>query len=138
MQCGRGLAVAGLTLGILGVVIWTGIGGLASFVVIASSAPRAALHDFADNIGSGNVVAAAAECDAVITPAQLDGLRTYIVPFGTYIGLTCTGANIRATSAGETCELSGRIRFSSGNHFFNAVLIKNATGIWKMYAFHIY
>ena len=135
---GRGLAIAGLTLGIVGTVGWGAVGCLSLFIITGSAAPRAVLHDFAHHLASGNIPAAAAECDASILPSQLATLRTKIVPFGSYIDLTCTNVYLGVESTGRDCKVAGVMSFSSGSHRFNAVLIQDVAGKWKIQGFHVY
>ncbi len=134
---GRGMAIAGLVLGIIGTVMWLGGGTMAGMLISASSAPRAVLHDFASKVVSGDDTGALAESDPIITRDGLAQLRTFVAPFGAYSDLTCYSVNISVTPAGERCEMGGVMHFASGDHAFTATLIKAATGGWKMYGFHV-
>jgi len=134
---GRGIAIAGLVLGICGVVMWAGVGAFIGFLIVASEAPRAVARDFVTKVTGNDIAAALAICDPSLSASGLETLHKYIVPFGAYVDQTCTGVYLRSIPAGERCDLSGYIQFSSGSHPFNAVVVKNA-GVWKIYGFHIY
>jgi hypothetical protein len=136
---GRGLAIAGLVLGIIGVVGWAGVGLFVWFLVAGSAAPRAALHDFVGNVASGNLAAASAQCEPSVIPTSAIGtLHGAMAPYGTYVDLTSSSVNLRAEPGGEVCELRGTIQFTLGVHSFNSTLQKDLSGAWKVWGFHIY
>jgi hypothetical protein len=131
---GRGMAIAGLVLGICGMVLWSTIGAFTIFLLIASQPPRAVLTDFAADLGRNDLPAATALCDPTTFKADdLDGVHKYITPFGTYLDQTCTSVNLRST----LCVLSGTMRFSTGSHIYTATLMKTGSD-WKIWGFHIY
>ena len=137
-KSGRGFAITGLVLGILGLLFWSGIGVFAGFLLAGSQAPRALAHDFARDIAAGNRAAVRTEADPTLSDADLDKLHDDLAPFGAYVRLTCTSINLNATGAGEECQLSGTIRYSTGTHLFNAVVRKDGTGTWKIAGFHVF
>jgi hypothetical protein len=142
---GRGMAIAGLILGIVSVLLWIvalavggGIGVFTWSIFSASSAPRAVLVDFAGHVAAWDIPAAQAECDPSITATDLDDLHTKLAAMGTYTGITSTSVFMSAgTGKSTTCTLRGIAQFSSGAHLFDAVLVKDASGTWKVTSFHV-
>jgi len=134
---GRGFAITGLVLGIVGLVLWAGVGAMTAYVISASAAPRAVLHTFAADLAANNKSAALAISTSAIDADGFDKTRTYIVPFGAYRDLTCTGAYVGNFNGSESCRLTGTADFAAGPHTFSAVVINDA-GTWKIAGFHIW
>src|SRR5215469_14713706 len=127
---GRGLAITGLVLGIIGSLLWIIASVYVSILIIGSREPRASLHDFAIQLNNGSLSAAYAECDSkTVTFSDLSTLRTQLViKGGVYIDLSCTYVALHTGSGGETCDIFGKIMFSSGPRPFTAVLSRASAG----------
>jgi hypothetical protein len=134
---GRGFAITGLVLGILGLVLWAGVGVMTAYIISASAAPRALVHTFAADLAANNKPAALAISTPAIDADGFDKTHAYIVPFGAYRDLTCTGAYLGNFNGSESCRLSGHADFATGSHPFSAVVI-NDGGTWKIAGFHIW
>ncbi len=134
-RSGRGFAIAGLVLGIIGLVLWGGVGAFTAFLISASAPARAVLHDFASDLAANNKPAALAI--STISSDDFDKLHTYLAPFGAYRDLTCTSVNIGKTFGVESCSLNGTASFAGGSHPFFAV-VTNSGGTWKVAGFRIW
>src|ERR1700722_38995 len=59
---GRGLAIAGLVLGLVSIVGWTGFGGLMGWAYIETGPSRIAARTFVTDLSNGDVTSADALC----------------------------------------------------------------------------
>jgi hypothetical protein len=81
---GRGMAIAGLILGLLSVLGWTAVGGAGWRWWVISGPQRMVARHFILDLSQGNTTAAAAESTGQVTAAQLDAAATKVkswVPF---------------------------------------------------------
>jgi len=131
---GRGFAIAGLNLAILGLGAWAFLGVYAGFLLADTGI---VLRDFVHNVSTGNTAAAVADCDPSIHADQLAALHIELAKYGTYTDLTRYGVNFRTTPMGEICTLTGLIYFSHDTKMFNAVLTKDPAGRWRVLGFHV-
>jgi len=69
---GRGVAIAGLILGILSILVWTGIGGVGWRWWVISGPQRIVASHFILDLSRGDTTAAAAQSTSQITAAQLE------------------------------------------------------------------
>jgi hypothetical protein len=134
---GRGIAIAGLILGILGLLGWgaAGVGG--GYAFVATRPQRAMAHDFVYDLANGQVDAAAAMCDAGVTHDQLqaasDGMKKW--GGGQIISVTYTG--LSTFNGVETADIAGMITVSGSTTHNFRVAIVNAGGTWKISSFSI-
>jgi hypothetical protein len=75
---GRGMAIAGLILGILSILGWTAVSGVAWRWWVISGPQRVVARHFILDLSQGNTSAAAAESTDQLTAAQLDAATTKI------------------------------------------------------------
>jgi hypothetical protein len=80
---GRGMAIAGLLLGLLSVGGW-GIGvGYYQWMKAQTSVERTMAGSFVQNLASGNVTAAQAQCSSTVSPVTLQTASTQLQALGT-------------------------------------------------------
>jgi hypothetical protein len=108
-----------------------------AMAVAASAQPRAALHDFARNIAANNIPAAVAQSDPSLGADRLTALHTEFAKYGTYTDLTSWGFNVATGPTGTQCDLTGVVYFSTGPKAFVALLVKDASGTWKVLEFRV-
>lgn len=85
---GRGMAIAGLLLGLVALLGWAGIGGYVGWNHVQSAPDRAVATSFLQNLASGNVTAAQAQCVASMSPAVVQQKSTQIQGFGSLTSFT--------------------------------------------------
>jgi hypothetical protein len=129
---GRGFAVTGLILGIVGTLGWSALGLGAWWLFSTSAEPRALTQSFVREISAGNIATAAGMCDPTIPKADLETLHKDIAKYGTFVDMTTFGINVRASSGDLHCELTGVIKFDKGAAAFQALVTKPPGGAWKI------
>lgn len=137
LRQGRGMAIAGLILGIVSTLGWVLLGFGVMFLISLSEAPRRVTRDFARDVAAHNMPAAQAACDGAVTLVQLQALHRDMTAAGTYVDLTSRSISLDSGSAGTTCTLSGTMDFGTTTKYFEAKLIKNSGGAWKIVQFTI-
>ncbi len=133
---GKGLAIAGLVLGIVGLAGWGLFGGFL-YVAYAKSVPaRAIATQFATDLAAGNTNAAVAATGGM-TAQQLDAVSQQMKPWGGLTGTAFPGFNTRVNVDGTTtCELTGTATFATaGQKTYTVTLVKN-NGVFKINKFN--
>jgi hypothetical protein len=110
---GQGLAIAGLILGIISVVGWTGFAGLLGYGYQHSKPAQIVARQFLQDVAAGNVAAAAANSTG-LTTAQLQAQTTQMIPFGTLKSVNFSTFNVSMNNGQTTVHLGGTAAFSNG------------------------
>ena len=88
---GRGMAIAGLVLGLLGLFGWGAVSVLAYHGVRAGLADAVVANAFFHDLAAGDTAAASAECVSGTTPANLQQMADDMKPLGTFRALQPNG-----------------------------------------------
>jgi hypothetical protein len=121
---GRGLAIAGLTLGIASLIGWSILCGSVGIAWIQTRPDRIITTTFVQDLHAGNIPAAKARCVAGITNAQLQQAVTYLQGFGTLNSYSNQSFNLQWNPDGSTTAvISGTANFSSGTHAVTVTFI---------------
>jgi hypothetical protein len=111
---GRGLAIAGLVLGIIGILGWTGFGGLLGWGYQQTKPDRVLTKTFMQNLSTGNLAAAQAMCAPSVSPTTLQQSITKVQGYGTMTSFTPFGFNYNQVNASGTAVISGIAVFGPG------------------------
>jgi hypothetical protein len=126
---GRGMAVAGLTLGIVGLLGWLGLGGMLGVGWLQTSPDRAIATAFVHDLDSGNLSAAQAKCSPSITPTQIQQAAAYLKTCGTLSAYSNNSYNMNWNSDGTgTAVISGTATYSSGTHAVSVTFLHPRQG----------
>jgi hypothetical protein len=121
---GRGMAIAGLLLGVVNCVAWLG-GGYAMY---AGSGPaRAFAHQYINNLSAGNVDQCFADVssNSTITKDQINAEYQKMQAWGTLQRTMIFGFSFTAANGQSTGAVSGSCAFSNGQqHTFQMILSK--------------
>ena len=121
---GRGMAIAGLLLGLVNCVAWVGGG----YAIYAGSGPaRAFAHQYINNLSAGNVDQCFGDVSSTssITKDQINGEYQKMQAWGTLQKTIIFGFNITAANGQSSGVVSGSCVFSSGQqHTFQMLLTK--------------
>jgi hypothetical protein len=112
---GRGLAIAGLTLGIVGLLGWSGIGGTLGLGWFQTSPDRAITTAFVHDLDSGNVSAAQAKCGQPITAAQIQNAAHYLKSLGKFDSYSNNSYSIAWQSGGSATVVIQGTAICNGN-----------------------
>jgi len=140
---GKGMAIAGLILGILGLIAWPIIGGTtywgwqkAKQIVFEPSKQTGTT--FLTSLASGDVATAQSLTTGDITPAELDALRDKVKDLGAFKEFQLSGFDAKSTG-GETFRVtaSGTAVFEKGSRGFDATLTGSSKGGVKIEDFKL-
>lgn len=132
---GRGLAIAGLILGLLGIAGWGIFGGGIYTAYVLSKPARTVAHDFATDLSAGNVSAAAART-AGIPEAELQVVADTMKSWGALRDVTMPGFNFRTDSTtGTVVELVGVATFATGGQKTYTITLVKLNGDFKVQKF---
>jgi hypothetical protein len=132
---GKGMAIAGLILGILGLVGWPVVGGTmywgwqkAKQIVFEPSKQTGTT--FLTSLASGDVATAQSVTTGDMTQAELGALRDKVKDLGAFKEFQLSGFDAKSTG-GETFRVtaSGTAVFDKGNRGFDATLIGSKSGV---------
>lgn len=130
-RSGRGLAIAGLLLGLLGVVLW-GLFGGGLFTLWKVTGPvRAEGKQFIQYLADGNVDAAKGQCTSDVSREEVQSLADYVKPFGALKDVTSFSAQANTANGAVTAELGGAATFDKGAKPFAMSFVKE-NGQWKV------
>jgi hypothetical protein len=133
MVRGRGMAIAGLILGILNFLMWAG----GTEVWWKNTAPeRAAATQFINDLAAGNATAAAAECTDKVTADQLKTAMDWFTQQGPVQKIVAIGfANQNANNPMNPAGAAGAITFTSGQKHKFSIQFTNDQGTLKVDGF---
>jgi len=120
---GKGMAIAGLVLGLISVVLWS-LSGTMLAVSYSHSAPaRALTRQCITDLSNGNIRAASNATASNIKQPELVTLSGKMRSWGSLGGVHFTGFFYNFGTAGDRFTLSGIAEFSSGTHVFTVVVV---------------
>jgi len=121
----KGIAIAGLLLGIVGIVGWAAFGGAMLILVSASAPGRAVARQFLQDLSSGNASAAKMACVPDLSQSDITATSQKLQAWGPLADVTFTGVNMEANAGSNTkLHLDGRARFANGTHTCEIDLVK--------------
>jgi hypothetical protein len=110
---GKGMAIAGIILGLISLVLW-GLFGSAIFAFVSSSAqPRAIAKQFATHIGNGNAVAAQAMCSSNVTSLEIADAIATAKSYGPLKDTALFGVNVNSISGVSHWKVAGSATFGN-------------------------
>jgi hypothetical protein len=125
---GRGMAIAGLCLGILSLLSWTGIGVGAWRWWVLSAPERVVAQQFVSDLSQGNTASAAAASTSHLTAAQLDAASKKLLGWGSV-------QRTRIVFANPYGQVSGIVVYPNNQyHSFVAGEVQQ-NGAWKIDSF---
>ena len=129
---GRGLAIAGLVLGIIGLLIWGSIGVAAIGFYRFSQPVAQTVQSFTSNLANGNVSAAQAQCDPSLTQAELQTLADQLQQSGTLQDLMIPTRKYDQTGGQAVWRLEGIAQFGKGTKSATFTLRQQSDGTFKI------
>jgi hypothetical protein len=134
---GRGLAVAGLLLGVASLVAWSlGGPGLATstWEFVSGRTTREPLRvadAFLDALGDGDVPGALAHTGPAVPHAQVQQWAETAQPWGTFTGLTAFDRSVETHAGVSVARFEGTAEFASETRAVAIVLVKEDEA-WKV------
>jgi hypothetical protein len=131
---GRGLAIAGLVLGLASLIGWSLFGGLIGVGFVRSQPARAVAQQFTTDLSAGDVATAQSRCTGSVARPPLDAAAASMQPWGPLLDMTSSQFNYGVYSGSETCALNGVATFANTRANYSFRLVKQA-GVFKVEAF---
>jgi hypothetical protein len=122
---GRGMAVAGLILGILNICGYCG--GVGTFVHYSQPA-RVFAHQYVSDLYAEKVDQCLQHSTSNLTGDQLDAAHKKMQTWGTLQDTTVWGVNFTNTNGNYNVVVTGIGTFTGGPHAFQMTLVKDAGG----------
>jgi uncharacterized protein DUF4190 len=132
---GRGMAIAGLILGILNIFFWAGAGG---FWWETVRPIRAASHQFVYDMAAGNTAAVTAECTNPIGPTQITNAQAWFKQKPPVAGTSITYSNVQDNMGMNTGSVVMVIHFNDGSSSVAQINLIELTAGWKVTNFQFH
>ena len=114
---GRGMAIAGLILGLLSLVVWgviAGGGAMGGWMAYSyTKAEREAAKQFAADVAAGNIEAAQARCTSQVKRDELVQAANKMKGWGTFKDTTLPIGSKQSTNGKEEAYVAGAATFST-------------------------
>jgi hypothetical protein len=125
---GRGMAIAGLILGLLSIAGW-GVFGLAAYRVFQKSGPeRIFAQQYVTDLAAGKVDQCVQNSTANIVPDQLKADAAQAQNWGTLQQAIAIPQNFNYNNGASNITFTGVTTFSNGNHKFMITVVKDSSG----------
>ena len=132
---GKGMAIAGLILGIVNLIIWGLFGSGIWALVAGTSEQRTIAKQFIKDLSQGNVSAAAAVCHSTMPRSSLEQSSKAMQSWGTLNDVTTVGINANTgTAQGSQVLVTGVAQFSNAQRQFSIEFAQEG-GKWKIVKF---
>jgi len=129
---GKGLAGAGLALGILSLLGWTGLVGMLGWAYAETAPDRRVATAFVQDLAASNVPVAQARCVPAITASELTSTAAQMNGWGPFKSVTFTSFNYNAnaSTAGSTGTgtISGIAAFGNTSKTVTVILVHPSGG----------
>lgn len=132
---GKGLAIAGLILGILSLLGWAGTSALFGYGYLQSKPAGVVAKQFVQDVSSGNINAAAAN-SAGISAAQLQADNQQLAAYGALQSVSFFSFNVTSINGQTVMHLGGIATFANGSKACNVDLVKTGD-TYKVTAFKV-
>jgi len=134
-KSGRGLAIAGLILGLVSLVAWTlGGGGVYAFYV-GTTEIRATANEVVRDLGQGKIDAAAALFDKPVASDHFDSINQLVQNQGAFVDSAANSVSANNVNGNKTAEVSGTATFANGAVQYDVSLVKIGDK-WKVKDVH--
>ena len=137
-RSGRGMAVAGIILGLISLIAWGavfGLGGWGAWKVQAyTKEQRAAARQFASDLAAGNVGAAQARCTNQVKPEELKAAADKLKKWGAFQDTTMPVGSVQTVNGKEESYVGGMATFASQSVPY-LVGYRKEDGEWKVTGF---
>jgi hypothetical protein len=132
---GKGLAIAGIILGLISIFAWSGMLGLGGATYWAMRPSRNAAKQFLADVSSGNTKAALDESSGLTEQQIVEGTEQ-MKPWGAFQDATFFSFNASASNGVATTHLIGSAKFASAAKACQIDLLKQG-GTFKVTSFSL-
>lgn len=126
---GKGLAIAGIILGVLSIGIWSAFGGTIFAVFRGTAAERETVKQFMGHLAAGDVDAAMAQTDGTIPREQVEAQVAAVKTWGPLTDVTSANFNYQS----GVCEIAGVATFGGMARPYLFELVERGEDQWKVH-----
>jgi hypothetical protein len=135
---GRGLAIAGLILGLLSIVGWTGFGGLMGWAWVAGGPSRAAAQTFVTDLSKGDVTSASAMCVPGTSKDSLQATSDQMKGWGALTNVRFFSFSANTSSGNSTRIVTGAAIFATAPKTVQVTFASQPDGSEKIKSWEIH
>ncbi len=125
---GRGLAIAGVILGVISLFVWSGFIGLLGYGYVQTRPDQAIVRSFLQDLSDGNRAAAQALCAPGTPPSLVQQSIAEVQPYGTLSTFSSNNFNYNSLNGSTTATLGGVAVFANASKTVTVTLIHPAAG----------
>lgn len=132
---GKGMAIAGLILGLANLLLWGLLGSGIWALISGTATQRTIAKQFIQDLSSGNINGAAAACHSTMPRSSLEQSSKAMQSWGALQDVTALGVNANtSTTTGSQVIVAGAATFAKAQRSFTIEFIKE-NGAWKIRKF---
>jgi hypothetical protein len=132
---GRGMAMAGLILGIISLLGWGLVSGGADIMFRATGPQRAFAKTFIADLDAGRIDQCVQNSSANLNKNILTAASQKMQSWGTLQDTTIMAFDFKSTNGNFAGSVTGICSFSAGQHTFTMILVKDTSGQLKVDSF---
>ncbi|MDB5319043.1 MAG: rane protein [Phycisphaerales bacterium] len=132
---GRGMAIAGLALGLANLVLWGLLGGGILALISGTAEQRGMAKQFIQDLSDGKVAAAAAVCDPTLPKASLQQASAAMKTWGPLKDVTTFGINANKGMGGTQVVVAGAAQFGASTQRSFTIEFAKQNGVWRITKF---
>jgi hypothetical protein len=125
---GKGMAIAGIVLGLIGLIVWAFLTWATIKGVQALSELAKPTHEFIQALQSGDMSTARAMTTADVTDADLQQASNALRNLGEFEDVNITSHNWKSEGGATWVEFAGTARFANGTRSFDIRLDRTPEG----------
>jgi hypothetical protein len=123
---GRGMAIAGLILGLLSLAGWGLFGGGILVLIHGSGPERAFAKQYVSDLSAANIDQCVQNSSSRLTKDQIEALSKTTQGWGALNDTTVVAFSLNNNNGNFTGTVSGGCKFASGTHTFVMTLVKES------------
>jgi len=123
---GKGLAIAGLILGLISIILWALFGAGVVALLKGTEAQRAVARQFVNDLAAGDAAAARSRCTAEVSDESIQAALEKFKEWGAVTDITLFGVEMSAaTGSTTTTEVAGAVSFAGKAVTYTATLVRD-------------
>src|SRR5579872_3206789 len=132
---GRGMAIAGLILGILSLAGWGLFGGGMYVMYQAAGPQRAFAKTYIADLAAGRIDQCAQNSSASLSKDSIEAASKQMQNWGPLVDTTIMAFALNNTNGTFAGSATGVCKFNVGQHTFQMMLVKDSSGQYKVDSF---
>jgi hypothetical protein len=134
---GRGLAIAGLVLGLVSILGWTGFGGLMGWVYVETGPTRIAAKAFVTDLSNGDINSANTLCVPGTSKDSLQAASDQMKDWGALTKVRFFSFHVYSSQGFTSRLVTGAAQFANSMHTVQITFVTQADGSEKIKSWEI-